>query len=310
MKYYNLLLNKVRAKNNHHSEENMIEIKKLNESHIDELSAYLNNYQETTMFIRNNLYYSGITYQDTPFHGEYYGSFKNHHLNGVLVHYWNGNIMMQAENFSILSALVDAFKLDRSRPIAGILGEDSQARFVIDKLNLQSPSLFAVNYQEKLFLLELEKMIIPAELHTYHCSIKSVQVCPIEVIKEWLIAYHIEALGDNINDPKLEESIINEIQDKQLSKNRWVLYVDNTPVSLCGFNASLPDIVQLGPVYTPPSLRNKGFARTTVSLCLKHAATNRVKRAILFTNEHSAIRAYKSLGFQEVGTYRLALFRK
>ncbi|QEY50644.1 GNAT family N-acetyltransferase [Legionella longbeachae] len=288
----------------------MIEIKKLNELHRDELSAYLNDYQETTMFIRNNLYYSGITYQGTPFHGEYYGSFEKHQLNGVLVHYWNGNIMMQAENPSILSALVDAFKLNRIRPIAGVLGEDSQASFVLDKLNLQSPSLFAVNYQEKLFLLNLEKMIIPAAIHTYNHTLKSVQDCPIEVIKEWLIAYHIEALGDDVNNPKLEDSIINEIQDKQFSQNRWVLFVNNLPVSLCGFNANLPDIVQLGPVYTPLSSRNNGFARIAVYLCLKHAAMNGVKRAILFTNEHSAIRAYKSLGFQEIGKYRLAIFKK
>ncbi|KTD69854.1 GNAT family acetyltransferase [Legionella santicrucis] len=83
----------------------MIVIKKLDELHINELSSYLNHYQETTMFIRNNLYHSGITYQDAPFHGEYYGSFENNKINGVLAHYWNGNLMMQTENFSALSAL-------------------------------------------------------------------------------------------------------------------------------------------------------------------------------------------------------------
>lgn len=286
----------------------MIAIKKLDELHIDELSSYLNHYQETTMFIRNNLYHSGITYQDAPFHGEYYGSFTNNQLNGILTHYWNGNVMMQAENFTALSALVEEFKLKRTRPIAGILGEDSQANFVIDKLDLQS-SLFAINYQEKLFLLNLEKMIIPQAIHSYSCTLKTVQDCEMDVIKEWLIAYHIEALGDEANNPKLEESIINEIQDKQLSQNRWVLFVNNAPVSLCGFNAHLPDIVQLGPVYTPLSLRNKGFARIAVYLCLTQAAMKKVKRAILFTNDNSAIRAYKALGFQEIGKYRLALLK-
>ncbi|KTC66376.1 GNAT family acetyltransferase (plasmid) [Legionella adelaidensis] len=285
----------------------MIVIKKLSELHVDELALYLNHYQETTMFIRNNLCHSGITYQDGPFHGEYYGSFENNQLNGVLAHYWNGNVMMQAENFSALSALVDEFKLKKTRQIAGILGEDTQANFVIDKLGLQS-SLFAINYQEKLFLLNLEKMTTPQAVHSYDCTLKTVD-CEMDVIKEWLIAYHIEALGDDANNPKLEESIIYEIQDTQLSQYRWVLFVNNTPVSLCGFNANLPDIVQLGPVYTPPAFRNKGFARTAVYLCLKQAALKQVKRAILFTNDHSAIRSYKSLGFQEIGKYRLAILK-
>lgn len=291
------------------TEEEMITIKKLDELHIDELSSYLNHYQETTMFIRNNLYYSGITYQDEPFHGEYYGSFENNQLNGVLAHYWNGNVMMQTENFTALSALVEEFKLKRTRPIAGILGEDSQANFVIDKLGLQS-SLFAINYQEKLFSLNLEKMITPQAINSYSCTLKTVQDCDMDVIKEWLIAYHIEALGDDANNPKLEQSIIDEIQDTQLSQNRWVLFVNNTPVSLCGFNANLPDIVQLGPVYTPLSLRNKGFARIVVYLCLKQAAARQVKKAILFTNDNSAICAYLALGFQEIGKYRLALLKQ
>jgi len=286
----------------------MIEIKKLDQSHIEELSSYLNHYQETTMFMRNNLYYSGITYQDAPFHGEYYGSFENTQLNGVLAHYWNGNVMMQAENFSILSALVDTFKLKRTRAIAGILGEDSQARFVMDKLELSS-SEFAINYQEQLFLLNLEQMIIPKAMHLYHCALKTMQECDIGVIKEWLIAYHIEALGDDAGDPKLEESVMDEIQDTRLSQNRWVLFVDNIPVSLCGFNAQLPDIVQIGPVYTPPPLRNKGFARIAVYFCLQQAMVKQIKRAILFSNERAAVRAYKSLGFQEIGTYRLALLK-
>lgn len=286
----------------------MIAIKRLDQLHIDELSSYLNHYQETTMFIRNNLYHSGITYQDAPFHGEYYGSFENNKINGVLAHYWNGNVMMQSENFSALSALVEEFELKRTRPIAGILGEDSQANFVIDKLSLES-SLFAINYQEKLFLLNIEKVVIPQAIHSYSYTLKTVQECDMDVIKEWLIAYHIEALGDDANNAKLEESIIDEIQDSQISQNRWVLFVNNTPVSLCGFNATLPDIVQLGPVYTPPSLRNKGFARVAVYLCLKQAAAQQVKRAILFTNDNSAICAYQALGFHQIGKYRLALLK-
>ncbi|MCW8410138.1 N-acetyltransferase [Legionella sp. PATHC035] len=287
----------------------MIAIKRLDDLYVNELSSYLNHYQETTMFIRNNLYHSGIAYHDAPFHGEYYGSFENNQLNGVLAHYWNGNVMMQADNFSALSALVDEFELKRTRPIAGILGEDSQANFVIDKLNIES-SLFAINYKEKLFVLNLEQMIIPQAIHSYSCTLKTVQECDMDVIKEWLIAYHIEALGDDADNPKLEESIIDEIQDKQLSQNRWVLFINNAPVSLCGFNANLPDIVQLGPVYTPPSLRNKGFARIAVYLSLKQAAVQHVKRAILFSNNNSAISAYQSLGFHQIGKYRLALLKQ
>ncbi|HAT8742754.1 TPA: GNAT family N-acetyltransferase [Legionella pneumophila] len=286
----------------------MVVIKKLDELHIDELSSYLNHYQETTMFIRNNLYHSGITYQDAPFHGDYYGSFKNNKLNGVLAHYWNGNVMMQAETLSELSALVEVFESKRTRPVAGILGEDNQANFVIEKLGIQS-SQFALNCQEKLFLLNLKEMITPKAIHSHSSIIKPLQDCEMSLIKEWLIAYEIEALGGDANDPKLEQSIIDEIEDVQISQNRWVLFIDDIPVSLCGFNATLPNMVQIGPVYTPPPLRNNSFARIAVYLCLKQAASKQVARAILFTKDSSAMRAYCALGFNQIGNYRLALLK-
>ena len=286
----------------------MIVIKKPVESDVAALSSWLNQYQETTMFIRNNLYHSGISYQDAPFHGDYFCAFENKQLTCVLVHYWNGNVMMQAENLPALSALVEEFELQKTRPIAGIIGEDTQANFVIDKLDLH-PSIFAVNYQEKLFSLAFEHMMAPQAIHSYCCSLKAVQDCDRDVIKQWLVAYNIEALGDDANNPKLEESVTRDMQDPRLGQNRWVLFVDDTPVSLCGFNATLPNMVQIGPVYTPPSFRNKSFARIAVYLCLKQAAARQVKRAILFTNDSAAIRAYQALGFNQIGYYRLALLK-
>lgn len=286
----------------------MIVIKKPAESDVETLSAWLNQHQETTMFIRNNLYHSGITWQDAPFHGDYFCAFENQQLTGVLVHYWNGNVMMQADNVPALSALVEEMERHRTRPIAGVLGDDTQASFVIDKLGLHT-SLFAVNYQEKLFSLGLEHIMAPQAIHAHNYSLKAVQDCDSDVIKQWMVAYNIEALGDDANDPNLEESVSKDMQDSRLGQNRWVLFVDDTPVSLCGFNASLPDMVQIGPVYTPPSFRNKSFARIAVYLCLKQAAARQVKRAILFTNDNAAIRAYEALGFDQIGRYRLALLK-
>ncbi|WP_238400344.1 GNAT family N-acetyltransferase [Legionella bononiensis] len=68
-------------------------------------------------------------------------------------------------------------------------------------------------------------------------------------------------------------------------------------------------IHQIGPVYTPPSLRNKGFVRIAVYFCLKQATDQQVKRAVLFTNDNSAICAYLALGFHQIGKYRLALLK-
>jgi predicted GNAT family acetyltransferase len=79
-------------------------------------------------------------------------------------------------------------------------------------------------------------------------------------------------------------------------------------VAMVGFNARLPGIVQVGAVWTPPEHRRQGLARAAVALHLAEARAERVSRAILFTSNPFAERAYRALGFREVGRFALLIF--
>ena len=91
--------------------------------------------------------------------------------------------------------------------------------------------------------------------------------------------------------------------------NAWVAVVENTPVSLSAFNAALPDIVQLGGIYTPPALRGRGFAKVVVAASLLVARDRGSSRAVLFTKNPSAARTYEAIGFRRIGDYSLVLLR-
>ena len=86
------------------------------------------------------------------------------------------------------------------------------------------------------------------------------------------------------------------------------MFEGGAPVAKTGFNAVLPDMVQVGAVYTPPDLRGRGYARRAVALHLAQARDLGVQRAILFSANAAASRAYEAIGFQRVGAYRVALF--
>ena len=219
--------------------------KKLSFEDESKLESFLSRYPETSMFLRSNLRHSGIEYKgDTPYHGEYFAYCNSvGEIQGIIVHYWNGNIMMQCPDLTVLKELFHYFKLHYSRPICGILGD------------------------------------------------------------------HIEALGADLSNQSSVESINNAIKDALNRDDLWTLENNGLPLSLCGFNASLPDIVQIGPVWTPVKYRNQGYARAVVALCLLEAKKTGVKQAILFTNNRAAERAYFSIGFKKIGEYRLAILR-
>jgi predicted GNAT family acetyltransferase len=80
-------------------------------------------------------------------------------------------------------------------------------------------------------------------------------------------------------------------------------------VSLSGFNATLPDMVQLGGIYTPPALRGRGYAKAAVAGSLLAARERGAERAVLFTSTASAARSYEGIGFRRAGDYCLVLFK-
>ena len=77
--------------------------------------------------------------------------------------------------------------------------------------------------------------------------------------------------------------------------------------AMFGFNARLPQIVQVGGVYTPPALRGQGHARRAIGQQLAQARAAGVQRAVLFAASDRAASTYRALGFEQIGLWTLLL---
>src|SRR6267378_1730688 len=97
------------------------------------------------------------------------------------------------------------------------------------------------------------------------------------------------------------------IEVLQAQGDHWLLEDGGEPVSYTAFNARLPDIVQVGGVWTPLPLRGRGYARCAVAGSLLEARAAGARRAILFTNSTPGARAYEALGFTRAGEYGLLI---
>jgi GNAT superfamily N-acetyltransferase len=271
------------------------------------LEEYLAPHKAECMFICSNLKATGIEYGGSDFEGEYFGCFDiNDQLQGVIVHYWNGNVMMHSEDHDVLEKLILHLKNNISRPIAGILGPNIQAEHVIKKLGLSGLS-FGINSNEGLYEINLEAL---NNLNMQsNMKVVPAQDVPKSILTLWMKSYDIEALGA-LDDEALEKQV-QEHWNLRLQKNdSWVLLLDGTPVALSAFNARLIDMVQVGPVWTPPEYRNKGFARLLLAYTLHQEKLKGTKQAILFTDNPAAIKAYLAIGFKKIGNYRLALLEQ
>jgi GNAT superfamily N-acetyltransferase len=187
--------------------------------------------------------------------------------------------------------------------VSGAVGEAVATRRVLAALGLEGAQTRR-NADEPGFALLLADLVVPkvegAELIAADDVLR-------EMLIGWRAAYHGEIMGTPVGDAAAiaERDIAGYIA----AGSHRVLLVEGKPVAMTGFNARLPEIVQVGGVYVPPDLRRRGYARLAVALHLAEARALGATRAVLFAANDAAARAYRAIGFQRSGGMALVLFQ-
>jgi predicted GNAT family acetyltransferase len=203
--------------------------------------------------------------------------------------------------------LAQACVASSERSVTGLAGPAEHVRKARVALGLEEASA-AVEGDEWLCTIDLAAVVVPAALTDGDLSVRAPSPEERDLLCEWRMAYDIELLGatDSIESRQRSAAFL----DAQIAAgNAWVAVAGGRPVSLSAFNAALPDVVQLGGIYTPMEHRGRGFARVAVAASLLAARDRGVSRAVLFTNNPSALRTYEAVGFQRTGDYSLVLLR-
>jgi len=269
------------------------------------LDGFLLAHRDTSLFLRANLQRSGLQYQPKPFHATYVAAFNGTTLTGVAAHCWNGMLLLQApEGIGELARACVAYS---GRPVSGFSGPLEQVRAARTALDLADTPA-AMDEDEWLYGVDLVNIIVPEPLRSGDITARPPLPHERDLLCAWRLAYDIETLG-SADTPETRDRSSRTL-DLQISEGHaWVAFTDNQPVSLSAFNAALPDIVQLGGIYTPPELRGRGYAKAAVAASLLAARQRGVTRAVLFTSNPSAARSYEAVGFRRLGDFGLVLLR-
>ncbi|MEB4590247.1 GNAT family N-acetyltransferase [Candidatus Thiothrix sp. Deng01] len=283
--------------------------KKLDNTHRDAVLHFLSLHLDSSMVLYSNVSQYGLAYAGQPGQGEYFGAFSPQGaLLGVMAHYWHGGIFLQAPDEPVRIALMQAFRQQVSRPVDKAVGTAAQVESVVKTWGLSAED-FRLDSVQQLYRLELSALKPPEDGRSQHCRIITPQAQHRPLLERWFRAHFLESLGAT-DDDNLTQTVANRVGQLLAEGHDWLLEYGDELVCLSGFNARLPGWVQVGPVWTPPEHRNRGYARILTGLTLKAAAAEGVHTAILFTDNPAAMRVYEALGFQRIGDYRVTLFKQ
>ena len=118
------------------------------------------------------------------------------------------------------------------------------------------------------------------------------------LLLDWWQAFLEEAIGDSPEGESVARAV-----DHRLAAGEAgiVLWEDDHAVSLAAFGNPTPNGIRIGPVYTPPEYRRRGYASALVAELSERLLTER-RFCFLFTDlaNPTANRVYERIGYRRV----------
>jgi len=268
------------------------------------IDAYLQRHADTAMILRSNLRAAGLAWSRERYQGQYMLAWRGDALVGLIGHFWNEMIVVQADE--TVAALARACVAVSGRPVVGFLGPEPQVREARAALGLADTAA-SLEDEETLMALGLDALIVPPALAAGTLRGRPARPEDRAALVAWRIAFLVEAAG-RAPGAKVEAEAADMIDAAYAGDRLWLVEDAGAPVGMALYNAQLPDCVQIGGVYTPPALRGRGYARAVVAAMLLDARARGVGRALLFTPSPDAAAAYRAIGFTAIGRYGVVHF--
>ncbi|HYF10796.1 MAG TPA: GNAT family N-acetyltransferase [Actinomycetota bacterium] len=121
------------------------------------------------------------------------------------------------------------------------------------------------------------------------------------LVVDWVVAFAREALRHQpLDQARLAGSV-----DMRLGHDEagfWLWEVDGTPVSLAGFSGPTTTGIRIGPVYTPPEHRGRGYATALVADLSRELLGRGYRACFLFTDlsNPTSNAIYERIGYRRV----------
>lgn len=263
------------------------------------IEHFLVGHADTSMFLRSNLRAWGPCGGAARNATRMWLQERRGAITGVLGHSTAGFALVQLPEGATPASLRQQLS---GREINGIIGPSEQVHFARDALQLGAADT-QLDDDEPLYSLDLADLEVPEG----PVRLRAASRADRDLLVRWRRAYLVETIHFTESDAAdLAGADIDGMLDRQ--SLMLLERPDGRPVAMTSFNAILPDMVQIGSVYTPKEARARGYARRAVASHLDRARRDGVKRAILFASGPAASRAYEAIGFRQIGKFTLLFF--
>ena len=197
------------------------------------------------------------------------------------------------------SRAVEAFARDAHQvydELPGVIGLKEVAAAFVDCWQQLTGHLPRLNREERLF--RVDNVIPPAGVTgEYRTAMED----DFETMTQWMMDFAAEALhGSPREDAERNVRLRLESDPKVRGMRFWV--DGGIPVSMAGYGGLTPNGMRIGPVYTPPEYRKRGYASALTAALSQELLDNGRSFVTLFTDlsNPTSNHIYQTVGYVPV----------
>ena len=170
---------------------------------------------------------------------------------------------------------------------------DIVREFVAKRESLGGPPA-ALEVGERVY--RLRKVIPPRPVPG---AMRAARPADRDLVARWVYDFMYEALGED-DRPGAETSADRWVVGRGGTLQLWD--VEGEPVSMAGVRGPTPNGIRIGPVYTPPDLRGRGYASALVAAASQAELDAGRTFVFLFTDlaNPTSNRIYQAIGYEPV----------
>jgi len=188
--------------------------------------------------------------------------------------------------------------------LPGVIGQSTVAERFARRWQTLSGQSYALRFHERAFQLSAVRPIALAPGEMVRAT-----AADRDLLARWSLDFGIEALGDS-DLTEAERTVDARLGGDDPQAHGLYLWVDGAPVSMAGYTGPTPHGIRVGPVYTPPELRGKGYASALVAQMSQALLDGGRSFCFLFTDlaNPTSNRIYERIGYEQVVDMDVYLF--
>ena len=203
-------------------------------------------------------------------------------------------VLSEIDDTAALGLIVEDLVEVGDRP-SGVVGPVAAARDFAERWTARTGTAHRLGLRQRIF--RLERVVSPRPTPG---TMRLAGLDDADLLVAWLTAFGIESLPPEENLPDATVTVHTWLRTGIRRNYLWE--VDGRPVSWAGVGGRTPNGTRIGPVYTPPAERGRGYASSVVAAATQVQLDEGLRFCFLFTDlaNPTANHIYEAIGYEPV----------